>query len=81
MKKLIFFPLLLTIRLLAFLLSHAALLLGLAGSLLAVLAVAVLLTGAIANGLILMGMAYLISPLGLPMLAAKLLGRLARMIQ
>ena len=38
------------------------------------LALAVMLTGSVANGLILLGLALLVSPIGLPMLAVKLLG-------
>lgn len=66
----------LTVRLCAALLSHTAFLFGIAGTILGLLALAVLLTSSVTNGLILLGAALLVSPIGLPMLAVKLLGGL-----
>lgn len=66
----------LTVRLCAALLSHTAFLFGIAGTVLGLLALAVMLTGSVTNGLILLGVALAVSPIGLPMLAAKLLGGL-----
>ena len=57
--------------------SRAASLFALASALISVLALAVLLSGAPQNAAILAVGAFLVSPLGLPMLAAKLLGGLA----
>lgn len=53
----------------------SAYLLGLAGSLLGLLAILVIVLDSVKNGLILLLVAYLISPLGLPMAAAWLLAR------
>ena len=66
------------IRLCATLLSHAAFLFGIASTVLGLLAVIVLATISITNGLILLGIAALVSPIGIPMLAVKLLGGLQR---
>ena len=49
---------------------------GIAGAMVGVLAVAVLLTTSVRNGLILLAIAFLVSPIGLPMLAVKLVGLL-----
>ena len=49
--------------------------LGLAGSLLGLLAILVIVLDSVKNGLMLLLAAYLISPLGLPMAAAWLLAR------
>ena len=56
--------------------SRAAPLFALASALISALALAVLLSGAAKNAAILALVAFLVSPLGLPMLAAKLLGGL-----
>ena len=64
----------LLIRLCAAILSHTAFLFGIAGTVLGLLALAVMLTGSVTNGLILLGLALLVSPISLPMLAVKLLG-------
>ena len=61
----------------AFALSRAAFLFELASALISTLAMLVFLSGSMKNALILTGIAVLISPLGLPMLAAKLLAGLA----
>lgn len=63
----------LIVRLCAALLSHTAFLFGIAGTVLGLLALAVMLTASVTNGLILLGLALLVSPIGLPMLAVKLL--------
>ena len=46
--------------------------------LLSILAVAVMITYSVMNGAILLFIAFLISPLGLPLLAVKMLGGLQR---
>lgn len=53
----------------------SAYLLGIAGSLLGLLAILVIVLDSVKNGLMLLLFAYLISPLGLPMAAAWLLAR------
>lgn len=59
----------------AVLLYCSAFLLGLAGTVIALLGVAVLFTYSPKNGVILLLIAYLISPMGLPLAAAWLLGK------
>lgn len=58
------------------LISCSAFIFKLASALLSLLAVAVLITYSVKNGIILLVLAFLISPLGLPMLAVWLLGKL-----
>ena len=58
------------------LISCSAFVFKLASALLSLLAVAVLITYSVKNGIILLLIAFLISPLGLPMLAVWLLGKL-----
>lgn len=58
------------------LISCSAFVFKLASALLSLLAVAVLITYSIKNGIILLVIAFLISPMGLPMLAVWLLGKL-----
>lgn len=58
------------------LLSCAAFLFGLAGTIVGLLGLAVLLTYSVQNGVILLVIASLVSPMGLPMGAAWLLGKL-----
>ncbi|MBR6862315.1 MAG: succinate dehydrogenase [Acidaminococcaceae bacterium] len=66
----------LIVRLCAAILSPTAILFGIAGTVLGVLALVVMLTTSVTNGLILLGLALAVSPIGLPMLAVKLLGGL-----
>lgn len=58
------------------LLYVSAFVFGLAGTVVAVLSVAVLVTYSPKNGLILLVIAFLVSPMGLPMAAAWLLGKI-----
>ena len=60
------------------LISCSTILFKLASAMLALLAVAVLVTYSVTNGLILLTFAFLISPLGLPMIAVWLLGGLQK---
>ena len=53
----------------------SAYLLGLAGSLIGLMALVMFISGSVRNALLLLILAYLISPLGLPMAAAWLLAR------
>lgn len=58
------------------LLSCSAFVFALAGTILSILEVAVMLTCSISNGLILLGLAFLVSPIGLPMIATWILSGL-----
>lgn len=58
------------------LLYCSAFVFGLAGTVVAVLGVAVLVTYSPKNGVILLVIAFLVSPMGLPMAAAWLLGKI-----
>ena len=57
-------------------LNLSAYILGLAGTLVGLLGLAVLFTYSVQNGLILLVIAFLISPVGLPMAAAWLIGKI-----
>lgn len=61
------------------LISCSAIVFKLASGLIALMALAVLFTYSVQNGIILLVIAFLVSPLGLPMLAVKLLGGLQSM--
>ncbi len=62
----------------AALFSRTVFLWQIAGAVLGLLAVIVLFTTSVKNGLILLGFALAVSPIGLPLLAAKLLEGLQR---
>lgn len=76
--KILFAPVSLALTLFTWLcaglISCSAFVFKLASALLSLLAVAVLITYSVKNGIILLLIAFLISPLGLPMLAVWLLG-------
>lgn len=78
--KLIAMPIVIILTLFVWACSAAlycsAYLLGLAGTLVGFLALLVLLSGNLTNALILAFIAFLISPLGVPMAAAWLLGKI-----
>ncbi|EKC72088.1 conserved hypothetical protein, membrane [human gut metagenome] len=78
--KILFAPLSLILSLFVWLCAGAAVLLRLrvqlASGLLSLLAFAVLITYSVKNGIILLMLAFLISPMGLPMLAVQGLGKL-----
>ena len=78
--KVLTFPIVLILDLFTWicvgLISCSAILFKLASAILAILAVAVLITYSVQNGLILLTLAFLVSPLGLPMVAVWLLGGL-----
>ena len=80
--KVITFPIVLILDLFTWicvgLISCSAILFKLASAILAILAVAVLITYSVQNGLILLTLAFLVSPLGLPMIAVWLLGGLQK---
>ena len=58
------------------LISCTAFVFKLASAILSVLAILVMLTVSLKNGIILLVIAFLVSPVGIPMLAVKLLGAL-----
>ncbi|MBR3431381.1 MAG: succinate dehydrogenase [Clostridia bacterium] len=68
----------LLVWLFAALFSRTVFLWQIASAVLGLLALAVLLTVSVKNGLILFALALTVSPIGLPMLVAKLLGGLQR---
>lgn len=78
--KIVLFPLVLVIDLLTWVMvgtiSCTSIVFRIAGSLMAVLAIAVMLTSSVTNGLILLATGFLVSPMGIPLLAVKLLGGL-----
>lgn len=78
--KILLFPIVIVIDLLTWiccgLLSCTAFVFSLASSLISILAVAVMLTCSVQNGLILLVIAFLVSPMGLPMIATWLLSGL-----
>ena len=78
--KILITPITLMISLLvwlcAALFSRTVFLWQIAGAVLGLLALIVLFTTSVKNGLILLGFALAVSPIGLPLLAAKLLGGL-----
>lgn len=80
--KVLTFPIVLILDLFTWicvgLISCSAILFKLASAILAILAVAVLITYSVQNGLILLTLAFLVSPLGLPMVAVWLLGCLQK---
>ncbi len=69
-------PIAVIVWLCAGLLYVSSFLFGLAGAALSVLALVVILAGSLKNGIIVLLVAFLVSPLGLPMLAAKILAGL-----
>lgn len=60
----------------ALMLHISAFIFGLAGTVVGLLGLAVLVTYSVKNGIILLVIAFLVSPLGLPMLAVRVLGLL-----
>ena len=80
--KVLTFPIVLILDLFTWicvgLISCSAILFKLASAILTILAVAVLITYSVQNGLILLALAFLVSPLGLPMIAVWLLGGLQK---
>lgn len=58
------------------LLYYSAFVFGLAGTIVGLLGLAVLITYSVKNGVILLIIAFLVSPVGLPMAAAWLLGKI-----
>lgn len=63
---------------LALILNLSAWVFGIASTILGILGLAVLLLDNAANGVIILAIAFLVSPIGLPMLAAWMLGQIQR---
>ena len=80
--KVLTFPIVLILDLFTWIcvgmISCSTILFKLASAILALLAVAVIVTYSVTNGLILLTFAFLISPIGLPMIAVWLLGGLQK---
>ena len=66
----------LTVRLCTLLIDRTVFLFQIASAVLGLLALIVLFTSSVTNGLILLALALAVSPIGIPMLAVKLLGGL-----
>ncbi|MDD4509422.1 MAG: CD1845 family protein [Oscillospiraceae bacterium] len=82
LMKILFAPVIIVLTLFVWICSGllycSAWVFGLAGTLLSVLAIAVLITTSVQNGIILLVMAFIVSPFGIPMIAVKLLGLVQR---
>ena len=80
--KILFAPviavLVVLVSVLALILSLSAWVFGIASTILGILGLAVLLLDNAANGVIILIIAFLVSPVGLPMLAAWMLGQIQR---
>ena len=63
----------------AFVLSLSSAIFGIAGGVLGFFGVVILFADSVKNGIIMLVLAFLVSPYGLPMLAAWLLGQLQRL--
>lgn len=78
--KILFAPVILILTVFVWLcmglLYCSAFLFGLAASIVALLGLAVLVTYSVQNGIVLLVIAFLVSPMGLPMAAAWLLGKM-----
>lgn len=64
---------------LALILNLSAWVFGIASTILGILGLAVLLLDNVVNGVIILVIAFLVSPIGLPMLAAWMLGQIQRL--
>lgn len=80
--KILFAPviavLVVLVSVLALILSLYAWVFGIASTILGILGLAVLLLDNVVNGVIILVIAFLVSPIGLPMLAAWMLGQIQR---
>lgn len=80
--KILFAPviaaLVVLVSVLALILNLSAWVFGIASTILGILGLAVLLLDNVVNGVIILVIAFLVSPIGLPMLAAWMLGQIQR---
>lgn len=67
-----------TIWIFAFMLNLSAWFFGLLGTVFGILGLAILLLDNVTNGIIVLVIAFLVSPLGLPMLAAWMIGQMQK---
>ena len=82
--KILFAPviavLVVLVSVLALILNLSAWVFGIASTILGILGLAVLLLDNVVNGVIILVIAFLVSPIGLPMLAAWMLGQIQRFL-
>ena len=80
--KILFAPIVAILAIIAWVcgltLSMSAWVFGIIGTILGILGLAVLLLDSVTNGIITLVIAYLVSPVGLPMLAAWMIGQLQK---
>ena len=80
--KILFTPVIAVLAILIWLcgltLKLSAWVFGILGTVFAILGVAILVLESVTNGIVVLAFAFLISPLGLPMLAAWLIGQMQR---
>lgn len=67
------------IRVLGWLLQMSAIIFGIAGTVIGLLGLLTLISVSVKNGIILLMIAFLVSPMGIPMMASWLLGQLQRL--
>lgn len=81
--KILFAPIVAILAIIAWVcgltLSMSAWVFGIIGTILGILGLAVLLLDSVTNGIITLVIAYLVSPVGLPMLAAWMIGQLQKL--
>ena len=81
--KILFAPIVAILAIIAWVcgltLSMSAWVFGIIGAILGILGLAVLLLDSVTNGIIILVIAYLVSPAGLPMLAAWMIGQLQKL--
>ena len=81
--KILFAPIVAILAIIAWVcgltLSMSAWVFGIIGTILGILGLAVFLLDSVTNGIIILVIAYLVSPVGLPMLAAWMIGQLQKL--
>ena len=81
--KILFAPIVTILAIIAWVcgltLSMSAWVFGIIGTILGILGLAVLLLDSVTNGIIILVIAYLVSPVGLPMMAAWMIGQLQKL--
>ena len=81
--KILFAPIVAILAIIAWVcgltLSMSAWVFGIIGAILGILGLAVLLLDSVTNGIIILVIAYLVSPVGLPMMAAWMIGQLQKL--
>ena len=81
--KILFAPIVAILAIIAWVcgltLSMSAWVFGIIGTILGILGLAVLLLDSVTNGIIILVIAYLVSPVGLPMMAAWMIGQFQKL--